>query len=630
MSCDIKKIKKDAVEEAASILRGNARSIVRISTNKFYVKGSNFPVTVLHKIADTSTTRVAKWAANKFGEKFSKEWTKIEYNSDGATIYLDFPKRLEKAYEAKENKDTFIDVPNDYNRKARSLEVNPRPKSKLYQKIREIALFTEDEAVAIFKNVFTPEFIKFFGNWMDHGGDETLTVEGEPKLFFRVGTKIFTDIDKAIQESNGLLLEIGFIATDHIDKSKTPDLFTVSNYDLTTDGTNYLLHNQDAFYRAASIVTKASSNTKNGFILNSSKKGLLSAKQVEEDGQLKLEGIGESRIQKQVAAKIAESDAQEKLGTKNVKLSNGKLIIEDPQLDLFTTNDGQKDVSFSETEAIELIKKDPEKARSLFGNLGMFIYNSFLKNQNPPLSKNESNNLQNRLLKLLSDLGVSITSIEEYKKNYKLRTGIDLSVDAIADIANNVIAFADGKLDDNLVEETAHFILEAVPQEKLLEVLGQVEGTAEYSSFYSIYYTKYKELYKSAEEVDQAVRKEIAGKILARKIVQKDTESTFWSIFMDFVDRIKQFFTPSHKKQLDILLDKIAQDVVDDRIDLNNDILSESSLVLYSTGASGQTNNLKAQLMKLEQTLESRISQQGKTKDTEINKTREELKRLEN
>lgn len=160
--------------------------------------------------------------------------------------------------------------------------------------------------------------------------------------------------------------------------------------------------------------------------------------------------------------------------------------------------------------------------------------------------------LQARLIDFLNNIGVKITSIEEYSKNYNTRNGVEPSSQALADIANQIVAFKDGKITtESLSEETAHFIIEAWNQDEIQNLLRNIHKTDSYQKHAQTYreiYTK-ENPNMSAEEIEQLVRKEILGKELSNALINRfSTEGKnetqvnilrrIYDLFVDFFNNL--------------------------------------------------------------------------------------------
>ena len=174
----------------------------------------------------------------------------------------------------------------------------------------------------------------------------------------------------------------------------------------------------------------------------------------------------------------------------------------------------------------------------------------------PTLDTNDS--LVSLLTNFLNEVGIDVVNIEEYKKRYASKHGISPDAKGLADIANAVIALANGEVIDESVitEEVAHFIVEGMPESDAL--LDDVVGTEEWVKHSERYRNIYAESISDPFELETAVKKEILGKILAKSMQESFTptlkdESFFnrvWEGFLRFLDRVIRKRKDGHSKKI--------------------------------------------------------------------------------
>lgn len=135
--------------------------------------------------------------------------------------------------------------------------------------------------------------------------------------------------------------------------------------------------------------------------------------------------------------------------------------------------------------------------------------------------------IREQVTELLSNMGVELMSIENYKNKFKNRTGTDVSAQAFADLANSVIAFHGDTISlENLLEETYHFLLEAMDQNMVTEALTEIEQT----DMYSEHSQAYREVYSQQQpdmteaEIEDLVKREILAKELVRRVTEPSAE----------------------------------------------------------------------------------------------------------
>ena len=174
--------------------------------------------------------------------------------------------------------------------------------------------------------------------------------------------------------------------------------------------------------------------------------------------------------------------------------------------------------------------------------------------------------LKDRMLNFLKEVGITVTSIENYKKAYKIRNGVEPGAEAIADFANQVIAFKDGEIEiDKLSEETAHFIIENWDEAEIRNLTRNIHKTQTFAEFYQQYYEIYQRENPemSAEELDFFTRKEILGKELAKSLQDRfDATNKEPNILKRIYELFAKFISGlttqgNYKAQLEDLTEKV-------------------------------------------------------------------------
>ena len=196
------------------------------------------------------------------------------------------------------------------------------------------------------------------------------------------------------------------------------------------------------------------------------------------------------------------------------------------------------------------------------------------------LSDTEKSSLSTKLFGVLEKLGFSTTKLSDYMQSYKLKHGLDPSVNAIADMVNKVVAVAEGR-EDLLTEEVAHVLTEAYNnQDEIRDVLPEVENTDIWSEHSAKYFKLYEGKGLTGDALTEKVRREIFGKIISEKISElgesnNSTLSKISNIVNKFFNSIRNFLKPSVKNKLDELTTKIAEASLEEE-KLNNLFSSEN------------------------------------------------------
>lgn len=169
--------------------------------------------------------------------------------------------------------------------------------------------------------------------------------------------------------------------------------------------------------------------------------------------------------------------------------------------------------------------------------------------------------VKEQLLEVLNKNGISVTSMQEYMSNYKLRTGKNITVKALADTARKIIAYDN---DSSLPEEAMHMaVASQVGTFDFNRALRLVEQTDEYKNNYETYETAYSSL--EGETLDRKIRIEILGKIGAERLIQnlKSGRGTgIWKYLNRIWNKFKSIFDSS-KVELEQILDKWASSFVE-------------------------------------------------------------------
>lgn len=219
------------------------------------------------------------------------------------------------------------------------------------------------------------------------------------------------------------------------------------------------------------------------------------------------------------------------------------------------------------------------------------------------LSESEKGDIKNKLLGILENLGVKVTSISEYLKTYKQKYGIDPSVEALSDITQRVVALADnGGTLENLSEEVSHFLVEAYNnQDEINSILPSVENSAEWVEHSAYYFSLYENQGLSGEKLTEKVRREILGKIVGNSILNRTENSLYnraLAFVNNFVSSIKNFFSPNTRTTLDNLVNRITESALEEdklNASFSPGNLSQSNFdIFYSAKPSTMTTNLNA------------------------------------
>jgi hypothetical protein len=232
--------------------------------------------------------------------------------------------------------------------------------------------------------------------------------------------------------------------------------------------------------------------------------------------------------------------------------------------------------------------------------------------------------LMSKLKSLLNQLGVKTMSLEAWEKT----NGQKATSNSLADIGNQIVAFADGKItEDQLSEETAHFIIEALDQEQIKPLLDLVHKTDEWKQ----YAQTYMEIYKD----EAIVRREILGKVLKNALQRKAQETLqgqsvadrIIAFFNNLFDSIRNILTDNHRQQLDNFTNEVYEKLMAEELynELSPEQFDGNKLVLYQVQTNDTVYQSITKLVKQTQTLDRVLDSPQKETIANIEKSLEEV-----
>lgn len=445
---------------------------------------------------------------------------------------------------------------------------------------------------------------------------------GEPRLFFiNDRNQMFEDYGSAL-ESGGNEIRIGFVTGPVQD---TVDGTGVSSVSFGPNG--YTLNNVDAFIPIMTASASTSVSSPGGVINYLIKKGYLSGTKVfdPETGSYYLTGAGHSSHIRLFNSASAYTELCNMLGTSNismndrgmiriknvdntkvrVKLASGRTMnVSKEQIknDLKAGKYSELDAKYDHFDALalSLIMEDTD----LYSDTGKSLISNY---------KQEEQAQKNAVANILRSLGVRVIGMSDYIERYQTKYGHEPSARALADIANNVIAIAEDATLSDLVEETAHFLVEAyVDQQSISDVLDQVEGTDEWNTYAGRYYETYGKTYEG-QELDNVVRREILGKILARELqstpqaTEARVETGFLSAVGNILSGIRNWLKSALTTQR-TELDKVVKNIRDLALSdtdrgFDTSLLRTKEFTLYSLSDVNKNRFLESKIQTLKNTL---------------------------
>lgn len=398
----------------------------------------------------------------------------------------------------------------------------------------------------------------------------------EPKLFTKDSAgNIHDSLEQAILDNSGAM-EIGFVNP-----------------------------NNGSFIKIASFDTQASKKSR--FLESQIKEGVLSTERtLMEDGVTRLKGKGSFRETSRATAEILKNNLINDYGVGNIKIHPDGSIDVNFNEDFATVkfkSGGTKVMSFDDV----LTLTNPENIENYVDILSQAIAYKVSKNISvdgnvSSATAQEIALATNQLYSFLNKLGFTVTTLENYRKNYSDKYGKEPDINAIADLANKVVAFADGRLTiSELSEEVAHIAIEAYNEQNSIdEALELVHATPEWTmhaDYYRSIYSKNLE----GQELENRVRKEVLGKVLAKQISKRfDTSGmtenhssvvTFLKNLWDrFSNYISQTFKPQYVRELNKLTNDITDSILSQQMeDFQNSLEDNDTFFYNATSKQGKT-----------------------------------------
>ena len=428
-------------------------------------------------------------------------------------------------------------------------------KSKLFDAIHSnIFLGSTNNSYDIFANAYSDNVEEMFRDASKNVYDTK-----EPKLFYKSSKGVeYEDLEDLILSDELGSTSIGF---------KNPAT--------------------DEFMPIATFNTDSSIKTK--FLTSQVQTGLLSTKRVlTPSGETFYQGKGQYEESRKASARGVAFDARVELAKGNIYPNYDGLIDlrfdEDHVVTL--SKDGEGLLHFS-----EVLKKGSQFENKIELISAASILDRVNRELNPEketISEKEKDALKDSLYNFLNSMGFSLSTLEEYRNRFNTVYGTDPDISAIADMANKVVAIAEGKdITKELIEEVAHIAIESYSeQNSIASALALVHLTPEYTEFSEAYREKYSK-FSEGLELEEKVRKEVLGKILAKSISEKfskdgkteehktilDRLKTLWENFTNF---LRGNYGSYEKQTIDSLNETLADAVLNGKDVFNKDFKSEN------------------------------------------------------
>jgi len=376
------------------------------------------------------------------------------------------------------------------------------------------------------------------------------------------------------------------------------------------------------FKELYSISTNTNIETTEGFINNMVKSDILSGESYKENEKIHYKPQGQTYEKQKINSEIAKDLFKRQFGINAVTIhADDTLTIteENKRTNVTLTNKNGEE----KTVKLEDLNQPIKELEKQFSKetVADILVNKEFKNQTTKIKSTQEefipeNELQEKLMNLLKKFGIKTVSFEDYLKNYSKRNNLPISAKALVDLANKVVAFKGGVIEqDDLVEEVAHLIESSIPLEKKENVLRNIHKTKEWQQ----HAEEYMRIYGNEE----TTRKEILGKVIANSIKEnfqaRNTNQIEDSIinkikefFNEFFDRIRAYFSNDYALELKNLERQVYRNLFKETINLNTN--TQDTDVLFSiSSASTEAHKLYSASTKL---LENLREQASKTRNS--------------
>lgn len=426
--------------------------------------------------------------------------------------------------------------------KITNVETVDGQKSKLFQAIHSIPFLAGAEtSLELYTNSYSNEAKKITNT-------DNLYDTNEPRLFFKSDNgKVYDSLEELLINNDTERVAIGFRDT---------------------------VRGSEKFLPIGEFNTVKTE--RNNFLRQSIKEGKLHPERVlMPDGTTRFQGKGELRRTKFHSAHQVKFDFSVDMGRGGVKVfEDGTLTLpKEGGFSLIQNQDGTFESIRTEDIPNIINTRNPQNKVELMSE---YVADLMVKETQRNVVENtdRSAELLDSMNNFLTSLGFTTTTLEQYRESYNNRHGNDPDVQALADMANKVVAFSTGEATvEQMSEEVAHVAIEFYSdQNSIASALSNVHVTQEYKTYNEFYRTKYSQFYKGVE-LEEQVRKEVLGKVLRNEFIDRfnkegKTEQRqtiidrVFNIFQEFINSIRNKLRPQHLQDIQAITQDIADNVL--------------------------------------------------------------------
>lgn len=470
------------------------------------------------------------------------------------------------------------------NKEGRVIDVlTPEGKSsRAFNKVRGIPFIGEtDTSMNMFKNIYADSVEKMY----DNVNDKKFIFEDtkEPRIYFKDNKgNIREDMEQSIIDGNGGQFRVGILNPSN-----------------------------SKFIEIGSFNTKSSAVSST--ISSGIEQGLISTERVTtEDGFVRLSGKSEFNKNRVGTARMFKEYFENTTGIPVKVYEDGTIEIkQEPNYTTLIDEDGNSEVVRDEDVREKLKEKQYANKADAIMSYSDLMGERFPKEKRNVKRVATEKELLGRVNIFLNRLGFTSITMDEYKKSYADRYGVDPDVNALVDLSEKVVAIGEGQAQfDDTIEEVSHLAVASYKnQGGIQDALAEVSDTKEYNEWSEQYREKYADEFTNDKgEVDSIsledkVREEILGKIIANRVKEDSfqEQSVFKNIWDKFLNYIRSKITGSHRR----VLDRIVEDVSSNILKGNTSVFNSSNLKGRFYSLEKDNNSTTKALKEIERSINS-------------------------
>lgn len=377
---------------------------------------------------------------------------------------------------------------------------------------------------------------------------------GEPRPFYQTPLGTFRSMKEALSTlQEGQTMTVGFINTEDVFEAQTPIEFAEAQNEAVIFNEEVRVADS-AFIPAVETPVTFNPSTREGIVYSSIRDGLIQEQSHRtSEGHIVLQAEGQSELQAGINAEDFATELQANSEPHGYERRGNTFILTDTYGKTFF---GGK--YYTQEELNDPNTKDP--ALQYLQERTRIQQKADQVQLAPQETTDTHSGLESLLVNFLQSIGVSLVSIEQYKQKHALRHGVHPDANALADIANKIVAIRNGKATvEELTEEAVHFIIEGWNQSEIERLLNNIHHTKEWAEHSDAYFAMYDKQYNNPAQLDQMVRREVLGKFVANRLrapqeTRTEQEQNIFGYFLrmlqELFERFRTSITEKHTREL--------------------------------------------------------------------------------